>query len=120
MPLERRKPGHRFALDLERGHPVRDALLCFRHYLENRLTERFQGTSLRLVERSEVLVDVSGRHGGQPPISAAQDCSLATGRASTRSAFLSDRRYGPLALGGVRGPIDAGNEEKRGSKGGAV
>jgi hypothetical protein len=63
MVFERSESGHRLAVELERRHSVRDALLRLGHDFEDRSSQCLQRASLRLVERREVAIDLSFGHG---------------------------------------------------------
>jgi hypothetical protein len=80
MVVKRSESGHGLAVELERRHPIRDALLCLGHDFEDRLSQRLQRASLRLVERREVPIDVSFGHGLECLTRSSERPAIATDR----------------------------------------
>src|ERR1035441_9224287 len=64
MALESRETSNGFALEPERGHAVRHALLCVRDDLDDRVAQLGKRCSLGLTKRAEVLVDFIVGHTG--------------------------------------------------------
>jgi hypothetical protein len=64
MALESRETSNGFALEAERGHAVRHALLCVRDDLDDRVAQLGKRCSLGLTKRGEVLVDFIVGHTG--------------------------------------------------------
>ena len=65
MALEGRESRENLAVDPERRNPIRQALFRFGKDLEDCRAEHLQGAPLRLIQRRQVVIDLSLGHGAE-------------------------------------------------------